>query len=164
MRNAVDCSPRGFLVPDVLLWDHLLYFPELILSHDQGILSQPKDYFKLPFVLFHKSGVKRELCSFFYLAYMCRNDNRSCPSPLASKSVWRIWDKKDVFSEQKAWNLTKLYKVFSQRQKGCGKSCNSPLHTRILWKRTVVPQANVSDASFPLSVDHTFKLSSNIGF
>ena len=36
-----------------------------ILSHDQGILSQVKADFQLPFVLFHKSGVTRELCRFF---------------------------------------------------------------------------------------------------
>lgn len=120
VRRAVGCSPRAFLVPDILLWDPLSYFPELvllcpscqeknieehlhpicwkdcsndydqprllfglrndvllvgrvyfcrnkhqILSHDQGILSQVKADFQPPFVLFHKSGVTRELCRFF---------------------------------------------------------------------------------------------------
>lgn len=31
IRKAVGCSPRAFLVPDILLWDPLTYFPEVIL-------------------------------------------------------------------------------------------------------------------------------------
>ena len=31
VKNAVGDSPSAFLVPDVLLWDPLLHFPELVL-------------------------------------------------------------------------------------------------------------------------------------
>ena len=32
IRNIVGCSPRAFLVPDVLLWDPLAYFPHVLLK------------------------------------------------------------------------------------------------------------------------------------
>lgn len=31
VKNAVGDSPSAFLVPDILLWDPLLHFPELVL-------------------------------------------------------------------------------------------------------------------------------------
>ena len=201
IRARLGVCAEAFLVPDVMLWDPLSYFPELflfcpscdeqgkreylhpirwkdgstvydqprllyglrsdvllagrvylcknkhqILSHDPCILSQVRDEFQPPFVLFYRVGVTRELFQFF-------TSHIRVGMTIADVQV--LWHQ-SLFDD---YGLRKLcflresqqqseFPSFSPKGKKTGKNSNSLLHTRLLCKGTLVQQKNVPDDCF----------------
>ena len=206
-------------MPDVLLWDPLAYFPELILlcptcesnsvqeilhpirwkdgstdydqprllyglrndvllvgrvylcrnkhqilSHDQGILSQVKSGFQLPFVLFHKSGVTRELCQFF-TSHITAGMTITDVQVLWQQSLFDEYGiRKMCFLNEKG-EVSERFQSFSSKGSKVGEKVATACYIQDYFEKEHLYHSRMCQMSASsLSADHTFKVSSNIGF
>lgn len=218
-RTRLGYSCRAFLVPDVILWDPMAYFPHRvifcptcdeqevkedlhpirwidgsktyeqprllyglrndvllvsrvylcknkhqIISHDSGILSQVKEDFPPPFVLFHHAGVTTELFQ-FVIAHV--------RAGMTIADVQALWHQ-SLFDE---YGLRKLCFV-KERQDDCEDFLSFTPKGRKVGEKVIIAcyvqeylmnehlygKRMCQMKASSLSADHTFKVSANIGF
>ena len=212
IRARLGVCAEAFLVPDVMLWDPLSYFPELflfcpscdeqgkreylhpirwkdgstvydqpqllyglrsdvllagrvylcknkhqILSHDPCILSQVRDEFQPPFVLFYRVGVTRELFQFF-------TSHIRVGMTIADVQV--LWHQ-SLFDD---YGLRKLCFLRESQQQSefpsflpKGKKTGEKIATACFIQDYFAKEHLYSRRMCWLSADHTFKVSANIG-
>ena len=219
LRTRLGNSPEAFLIPDVMLWDPLFYFPELdlccpvctrkglkevlhpirwkdgarsydqprqlyglrndallvgrvylckrkhqILSHNPDILLQVKDEFRLPFVLFHKTGITRELFDFFV------SHIRAGMTVADVQVLWQqgLFDeygcrKLSYLKERKKDSMVK-FPSFTPKGRGVSEKIATACYIHDYFsKEHLYKQIMTEMTACTLSADHTFKVSANIG-
>ena len=219
VRRAVGCSPKAFLVPDILLWDPLSFFPELILlcpscqeknieeylhpirwkdggndydqprllfglrndvllvgrvyfcrnkhqilSHDEGILSQVKPDFQPPFVLFHKSGVTRELCRFF-ISHISAGMTIADVQVLWHQSLFDEYGLRKMCFLKEKTKSSESFPSFCAKGSKVGEKIATACYLQEYFEKEQLYHLRMCQVTASsLSADHTFRVSSNIGF
>ena len=219
VRTRLGISCEAFLVPDIILWDPMSFFPgrvilcptcdeqgvkedlhpirwidgrktyeqlrlicglrndvllvsrvylcknkHQIISHDSGVLTQIKDDFPPPFILLHRAGVTKDLFQ-FVISHIRAGMTVSDVQVLWHQSLFDEYGLRKLCYVKELQHDPGNFPSFTPKGRKVGEkiivACyiqeylrNEPLYA----KRMCQMKAS------SLSADHTFKVSSNIGF
>ena len=139
-----------------------------IIAHDPSVLSQVKGILPIPFLLFHKAGVTRELHSFII---------SHANAGLTISEIQALWLQTmyDSYGSRReaylsAWNknsnICPPFPEFDQRFKQPGEKIIASCIARNYFEKEHLYTKRMCQMTARkwLSCDHTFKVSANIGF
>ena len=139
-----------------------------IIGHDPSVLSQVKGILPIPFLLFHKAGVTRELHSFII---------SHANAGLTISEIQALWLQTmyDAYGSRReaylsAWNknsnICPPFPEFDQRFKQPGEKIIASCIARNYFEKEHLYTKRMCQMTARkwLSCDHTFKVSANIGF
>ncbi|XP_067025755.1 uncharacterized protein [Acropora muricata] len=131
-----------------------------ILIHDPGILCQTKENFLLPFTLFHKSGVTRELCRF------CTSHISAGMTIVDVQVLWQqtLFDEYGMCFLNEKPEGSESFPSFLSKGSKVGQKVATAFYIQGYFEKEHLYQQRMCQMSaLSLSADHTFKVSSNIG-
>ena len=135
-----------------------------ILSHDSGILCQIKGEFLPPFVLCHKVGVTREMFQ-FVISHVRAGMTISDIQILWQQTLFDEYGLRKLFYFQETGNNTVEFPIFSPKGRKVGEKIVTACYIQSYFEREHLFCARMCQMkASSLSADHTFKVSSNIGF
>ena len=135
-----------------------------ILSHDSGIICQIKGEFLPPFVLCHKVGVTREMFQ-FVTSHVRAGMTISDIQILWQQTLFDEYGLRKLFYFQETGNNTVEFPIFSPKGRKVGEKIITACYIQSYFEREHLFTARMCQMkASSLSADHTFKVSSNIGF
>ena len=135
-----------------------------ILSHDSGIICQIKGEFLPPFVLCHKVGVTREMFQ-FVTSHVRAGMTISDIQILWQQTLFDEYGLRKLFYFQETGNNTMEFPIFSPKGGKVGEKIITACYIQSYFEREHLFTARMCQMkASALSADHTFKVSSNIGF
>lgn len=135
-----------------------------ILSHDNGILSQIDDQFPPPFVLFHKTGVTRELFQFF-TSHITAGMTIADVLVLWHQTLFDDYGLRKLYFSKEVQGKPERFPDFVAHSSKVGEKTATACYIHNYFKKEHLYARRMRQMTAnSLSADHTFKVSANIGF
>lgn len=140
------------------------------IAHDPAILSQVRHLFRLPFVLFHRGGITREL-SDFIISHANADMTMSDIQTLWLQTIYEAYAaRREVYFSTLRKNShdpsISTFPEFQQRYQNPGEKVIASCIARNYFMKEKFYKNRMCQMTADrwLSCDHTFKVSANIGF
>lgn len=153
LRNAVLLVSRVYLCKN----------RHRIISHDHGILSQVKRDFPSPFVLFHKSGVTREMFQFF-ASHISAGMTITDAQVQWQQSLFNEFGIRKMCFLNENHGGSGRFPTFSAKGRRVGEKVAAACYMQGYFEKEQLYNRRMCQmTALSLSADHTFKETSNIG-